>query len=46
MTVRLEGSVDVGADTEWLLLIECRVGVVLMNGRQGSLGVFEENDWT
>ena len=38
------GDVDVLADTDGLLmlLIECRDGVVLMSGMQGSLGVFEE----
>ena len=33
------GDVDADADVLLLVLVECRVGVVLMSGRQGSLGI-------
>ena len=43
MTVRLGSSGDVGANALLLLLlVECRGGVVLMNGTQGWQRVFEE----
>ena len=42
MTVGFGGDVNVDVDVDVLLLGDCRVVVVLMNGTQGFQGEFED----